>query len=275
MSMEKLKAFAGTKQGKLILGCSVILIICWSFMFIQFTGGFAALFPGEGRIKTLKQDIRKLRSQAAENRKKSARYDKQRKEYREKLVTYWNEERDGLADTVLRNVIQEAAKELEITLNALGSVRITRINSELYFAEVDNLSITAPYDVIIKFLSKLSENRPKLHWRRLDLRPEPIRHNARNNRSGNILQTTPATIRMRLNGAVRVVGYDGKLHVKMSEKKLPSAPLPGKTAEKTFKGKPEKVPVQNAEKIEAKKELSKQNGRKNTDSVKPVAGGVK
>ena len=216
MSMEKFKTFAGTKQGRLILGCCGILIVCWSFIFVQFTGGFSALFPGEEKIKRLKQDIRKLKSQVAENRVKADKYDAQKKEYRKKLVTFWNEKRDGLADTVLRNTIQNAAKDLELTLSALGSVRITRINSELYYAEVDNLSVSAPYDVLIKFLAKLSESRPSLHWRRLDLRPEPVRFNARNN-STNLLQNAPATIRMRLNGAVRVIGYDGKLPLQMDK----------------------------------------------------------
>ena len=231
MSMEKFKNFAGTKQGRLILGCCGILIICWGFMFIQFTGGFSALFPGEEKIKALKQDIRKLKAQVGENREKADKYDAQKKEYRQKLVTFWNEKRDGLADTVLRNTIQNAAKDLELTLSALGSVKITRINSELYYAEVDNLSVAAPYDVLIKFLAKLSGSRPALHWRRLDLRPEPNRNN-RNN-SSNILQNTPAAIRMRLNGAVRVIGYDGKQALQMEK--------PQKNKEKTIQNTPAKT----------------------------------
>ena len=268
MSMEKFKAFAGTKQGRLILGCCGILIICWSFMFVQFTGGFSALFPGEGKIKALKQDIRKLRAQVAENRLKADKYDAQKKEYRKKLVTFWNEKRDGLADTVLRNTIQNAAKDLELTLSALGSVRITRINSELYYAEVDNLSASAPYDVLIKFLAKLSNSRPALHWRRLDLRPEVFRSNR--NTSGNLLQNTPATIRMRLNGAVRVIGYDGKLTLPQEKQQKNKEKLIQKVPVKT-----EKNSVPAGQTSAAGKPVEKQAEINTPLDTKQAAGGAK
>ncbi|MBR2364919.1 MAG: hypothetical protein IKA79_06945 [Lentisphaeria bacterium] len=225
MSMEKFKSFVKTPSGKLILICSTVLIVCWGFMLVQFSGGFSALFPSEEKIKNLKQDVRKLRAQVEENRKKTAKSDLQKKLYREKLITYWNEERDGLVDTVLRNTIQNAAKELELTLSALGSVRITRINHELYYAEVDNLSATAPYDVLIKFFAKLEESRPALHWRRLDLRPDNGFMRQRNNAAQSAFQITPATVRMRFHGAVRVIGYDGKLSLKEMEKAVKKTPV--------------------------------------------------
>lgn len=257
MSTGKFKAFLKTTPGKLLLLCSVILVGCWSFMLIQFAGGFSSLFPSEEKIKNLKQDVRKLRSQVEENRKKAAKYDRQRKEYRENLVAYWNEERDGLVDTVLRNTIQNAAKELELTLTALGSVRITRINQELFFAEVDNLSATAPYDVLIKFFAKLEESKPSLHWKRLDLRPDHRRINQNRNRNSSLLQLTPATMPIRFYGALRVIGYDGKLPVKgMKEKQkmmLKKPVLPQNPSLTEKKNVPEKNIIE-------KKTLTKEQG---------------
>lgn len=257
MNTAKIKSFLSTPAGKLIISCSVILTGCWTFMFIQFSGGFASLFPSEEKIKNLKQEIRKLRSQVEENRKKALSYEKQKRLYREKLITYWNEERDGLVDTVLRNTIQNAAKELELTLSALGSVRITRINHELYFAEVDNLSASAPFDVLIKFFTKLEESSFSLHWRRLDLRPDQGRWNRGNRNNPSVFQITPATTRMRFHGAVRVIGYDGKLTLKEMEKAvkntsaksqktvqtkvLPATPL--KDSGKTISPATKKVPA--------------------------------
>lgn len=232
MNTEKIKSFLSTAAGKLIVSCAVILVGCWTFMFIQFSGGFSALFPSEEKIKNLKQEVRKLRSQVEENRKKALVYEKQKKVYRERLITYWNEERDGLVDTVLRNTIQNAAKELELTLSALGSVRITRINHELYFAEVDNLSASAPFDVLIKFFTKLEESKFPLHWRRLDLRPDRGgRNRGGNSNAQSVFQITPATTRMRFYGTIRVIGYDGKLTLKEMEKAVQKTSPKGK---KTF-----------------------------------------
>ena len=261
MKEKGLKGFVKTTQGKLILVCCAVLVVCWGFMLVQFAGGFSSLFPSEEKIKDLKQDVRKLRALAEEHRKTAAKYDLQKKLYREKLVTYWNEERDGLVDTVLRNTIQNTAKEMELTLSSLGSVRITRINNELYFAEVDNLSAAASYEALIKFLAKLEAIRPALHWRRLDLRPEPVRPGGPQQRGSNSSQTaalTPAATRMRLYGAVRVIGYDGKLPLSEIRKSLGSSAKGSSGTKNAVPGKangssPAPSPAQNGVEKEEKK----------------------
>ena len=115
--------------------------------------------------------------------------------YRKQLESYWCEERDGVVETELRNKIQQAASEIELKLNSLGSVRTTRINNELYYAEID-LSTSGTLETLVRFLGRIQEIRPALSWRRLDLRPE--------------MRNTDLIGNMNFNGAIRIIGFDGE-----------------------------------------------------------------
>ena len=257
MSPQEIKEFCMTPKGKLLLICGVLLVFSWIFMIFQFTGDMGELFPTQEGNNKLKQELRKLRADVGERREKARANELLRKRYREQLSTYWIEERDGLVDTVLRNRVQAAAKELELTLNALGSVRTTRINQELYYAEVDNVSLIASYDVILKFLRRLSKEQPKIYWRRLDLRMIPVRQqrqqmgrnsgaSTRSTVAGKEIPITPATLQMRFHGSLRVVGYDGKNPAALARGKkrqndLPIREIPAVRKEKGTHsaGKPE------------------------------------
>ena len=114
---------------------------------------------------------------------------------RKQLESYWREERDGVVETELRNKIQQAASEIELKLNSLGSVRTTRINNELYYAEID-LSTSGTLETLVRFLGRIQEIRPALSWRRLDLRPE--------------MRNTDLIGNMNFNGAIRIIGFDGE-----------------------------------------------------------------
>ena len=101
-----------------------------------------------------------------------------------------------MVDTELRNRIQQAARDVELKLNSLGSVRTSRINNELYYAEIDLSPVGTA------FLAKLREKSPLVSWRRFDLRPEPVRgQNASS--AGTVVQN------LNFNGAIRVIGFDG------------------------------------------------------------------
>lgn len=189
------REFAGTGRGKLILAlCG--LALSWIFLLWNFSGSFGDLLPGRERIADLEEEITQLKQQNATlvARKKAA--DDLKAQYQNQLVGYWREERDGVVDTELRNKIQQAAREVDLKLNSLGSVRTTRINSELYYAEID-LSTSGSLETLVRFLGRIQEISPKLSWRRLDLRPE--------------MRDTDLAGMMNFNGAIRIIGFDGEV----------------------------------------------------------------
>ena len=196
----KFREFVKTGRGKLTvaLGC---LALSWIFLLWQFSGSIGDLMPAAERIGAVEREVRELRQQNAALKARQKAAGELRTRYGKQLGSYWREERDGVVDTELRNRIQQAARDVELKLNSLGSVRTSRINTELYYAEID-LSTVGTLEAITAFLAKLREKSPLVSWRRFDLRPEPVRgQNASS--AGTVVQN------LNFNGAIRVIGFDG------------------------------------------------------------------
>ncbi|MDR0933178.1 MAG: hypothetical protein LBM70_09205 [Victivallales bacterium] len=187
------REFVKTGRGKLTVALCA-LGVSWLFLLWQFSGSFAGLMPSEDRISNIEREIKQLKQQNTQLRSRKKANDELKKLYLSRLEGYWNEERDGAVDTELRNRVQQAAREVDLKLNTLGSVRVSPINSELYYAEID-LSTSGPVETLVHFLGKIQEISPKLAWRRLELRPDAGRN-----------AESPGSL--VLNGAIRVIGFD-------------------------------------------------------------------
>lgn len=198
----KFKAFVGTTRGKLTLSLGVLILV-WVILLWRFADSFAGLLPGAGQIDRTEREVKDLMRQNATLKARVKTGDELKAKYRKQLEGYWHEERDGAVDTELRNRIQQAARDVDLKLGSLGSVRTTRINTELYYAEID-LAATGTLETIAAFLAKIQRNSPVLSWRRLDLRPEPVRGRPDSNTTG-----TTAVQNLNFNGAIRVIGFDG------------------------------------------------------------------
>ena len=199
----KFKEFAKTGRGKLILALGGLVVV-WIILLWQFAGSLAGLLPGAGEIDRTEREVKELRRQNAAVQVKAKEFDELKARYRRQLDGYWLEARDGVVDTELRNKIQQAAHEGELKLSSLGSVRTTRINGDLYYAEID-LASTGTLEAIAAFLARIQKITPALSWRRLDMRPEPVRGRP----DATTTTTANTTQSLNFNGAIRVIGFDG------------------------------------------------------------------
>lgn len=199
----KLKEFAKTGRGKLILSLGGLAFV-WVILLWQFAGSLAGLLPGAEEIDRTEREVKELRRQNATLQARSKEFDDLKGRYRKQRDGYWQEARDGVADTELRNKIQQAAHEVELKLGSLGSVRTTRINNDLYYAEID-LAATGTLEAIAAFLARIQKITPALSWRRLDMRPEPVRGRP----DAATTTTATATQNLSFNGATRIIGVDG------------------------------------------------------------------
>lgn len=199
----RFREFAKTGRGKLILALGGLVVV-WIILLWLFAGSLAGLLPGAGQIDRIEREVKDLRRQNVAVRAKVKEFDDLKARHRKQLDGYWQEARDGVVDTELRNKIQQAAHEGELKLSSLGSVRITRINSDLYYAEID-LATTGTLEAVTAFLARIQKITPALSWRQLDLRPEPMRGRP------DAITTTAAVTTQSLNfsGAIRIIGFDG------------------------------------------------------------------
>ena len=200
------KQMLSTPKGRLIfslalLGCS------WLFLFFYFFGDIASLLPGTERIAAVKQEIARLSPAYEKAISERDAATKTRDRYRAMIREAWIEARDGMVESGLRSQMNLAAQASGANFNNLGSVKVSRINSEFYLAELD-VSFSSTYEGMTQFLVEVEKLQPITCWRRLDIRPD---YSAMRNAAFTINLaaaangTNPEVVtRVLVSGAVRV-----------------------------------------------------------------------
>lgn len=212
MKQQSAKQFFSTQAGKLTLAI-IAMVVCWTVLIVYLsntsTGG--TWFPTEVDMNRVRQDIKKDTNTLATEQANKAAYDALEDQYEDSLATYWNADRDGEPETELRNLVNDAATRAGANLQNLGSVRMSSINSELSYADLD-FTLVDEYLKVIQFFAEVEKCTPRLSWRRVEIRLEPTRARAVTgpaNRPGAAATTTtsaPAQT-FRATGQVRVIKY--------------------------------------------------------------------
>ena len=207
---EKPKEFLTNGKGKLTVACGALLI-SWIFLLTQLGGSFSAWFPNEAAKEALRKEIKKLEAEQTEQQKKLHEMDEIQKKYSAMIENSWQFERDGDPELLLRQAVESTAKETDISLNNLGSVRTSRINDDFYFAELD-VSFSAPFENLMHFIAKLQAHKPALPWRRITANLSMRPPHQQNTRVVSNTATTAATqTTLMFNGTIRVIAFDGEL----------------------------------------------------------------
>ncbi len=206
----QLKKFLATPKGKLT-GALALLGACWGGIALYYFSSFLFDVPSNQRLAAMRMELKRQQRLFESTSAGAAEADLIRKRYEEMIATAWRPE-DGNVETELRLKVSEAARSGELKLNQLGSVRIDRINNELFFAELD-VSATGPLSDVIRFISTIGALKPEIRWKRLDIRPDM--RAARRNATLSIVnlaeqkdeqEVTP----VNFSGSLRVLGYEGK-----------------------------------------------------------------
>ncbi|MEG1980353.1 MAG: hypothetical protein RR060_06475 [Victivallaceae bacterium] len=140
-------------------------------MLIQVIGSLGNIMPTQNDIVQAEKDRQTAKNNFEQQAKKMRDFDNLKKDYRTRCATYWNTNQNGNVEIVLRELVDGAARKLDMKLNSLGSVRSGKINSELNYAELDVI-IVDKYENIVAFIAEIDKISPKLAWKRFDLRQE-------------------------------------------------------------------------------------------------------
>ena len=160
ITKEQVRAFVATPKGKLAVACAGLLL-CWIFLLVYFFGDTISAF---GDSQSLEKAKKELARQSAENAKVRIRYNelaRQKKRYRAIVDSAWKENREEQVKNKLHNSITAAAAKLEFKLSRIGSVKIDRLNSKLYCAEVD-ITAAGKLDEIINLIAAMEEILPAI-----------------------------------------------------------------------------------------------------------------
>ncbi len=210
-----LKKLTSTKKGQLILCCSCLGLV-WLVILLNFLSGKLNDIPNQAKISKVRQELSRLEREREKISKEYDQYNAVRKEYRILAGNSWINSHDGSIETNLRSKVRKAAQKVDFKLNNIGSVRTGRINHDFFYADVD-ISGNGDLSDVMKFLAQVAAIRPRLSWRRLDLRPD-LRFRRNNNAAGSAnlaaQQNSVPETRLNFSGTLRVFGYEGKLTVK-------------------------------------------------------------
>ena len=193
-----LKEKLSTPKGRLAAALSALLI-SWIFLFFYFVGPVGSIFPTEEMIRQSREELKKLQKENVSLKQREKEFLSLEKSYQALKERSWKGE-NGSLETDFRAAVQAAAKESSLDLNSLGTVKTTKINNELYFAEID-FQGTAPIDVIAEFLSKVRGIKPSVSWKRFDLRRGMGFQRTANTANLSAISSDPLT----MNGTLRVI----------------------------------------------------------------------
>ena len=226
MNKAEFKEFIRTPKGKLTLAlCAMVL--SWIFLLLNFSSSLMITLPSESRKAEIKKDIRKLRTELKGLQEKQQQAERQKKNWKKLAEQSWQPKRDGDPELLLRQIIEAAARKSELKLNNLGSVRITRINQDFSFAEMD-VSATTRIAPLAAFMNEIRKSGRNISWRRFSVFTMMRRPRTGNSRTVSSNQTDDNLI---FSGNLRtLVFYSETADVKNADgdKKLPgSGPQPG------------------------------------------------
>lgn len=215
--------FLKSSRGRLIVICLLLMCGSWAFLLWTFRSSFSGYFAGQEEKNEIRQDVSKLKKTYQERLNKWQECEKIKKDYQVILTEAWPYSEEQDPEQLLRLMAEKAAKEVEIQLNNLGSVRVSRINQELFYAELD-ISATAPFEKLVHFLGKVKKFEPRVSWRRLTLfslpaRPQPTTGKTTVTTSSNGTPSQQAQLMM--NGTIRVIVYHGERDESPDQEKTP------------------------------------------------------
>ncbi len=193
--MDKINAFLNTPKGKKIALVSVAGVILLIVLGISFGSMIANFIPSEEKLEAERKNYKRAQLNYAEVQKKYAALKDVDKQYARLTARAWRSDRDGDIETELRKVLEKAARDCEIRLNSIGTVRKRAINNNLSFAELD-VNVSESIDNVVKFIRLLQENPVGINWKRVDMRND-MRWRGNNN-SGS-------AVNLNFNGTIRVV----------------------------------------------------------------------
>ena len=189
-----IKELLKTPKGKLTAALCA-LGISWLFLFLYFVGPLDNLAPSAREIADMETEVKKLRKENTALQLRAKEQLNRQKTFESMRKSYWQKE-NGIIETDLRSLVQDAAQKAEFPLNSLGSVKTSKIHAELYFAEID-IQGSAAIEVIAAFLSRIREIKPALSWKRFDLRMNMRFRPNNSNQSANT--------ELFLNGSLRII----------------------------------------------------------------------
>ncbi|MBQ4314439.1 MAG: hypothetical protein IJC21_03255 [Lentisphaeria bacterium] len=209
------KEYIKTPKGKLV--CSLCALgAVWAVLIFNFLGGMKELVPSADKMRNAERELKRKKLAYEKVKAEKDEAEKVKEAFHAILRSSWQEQKHGMVESTLRQMISDTAKAQMLKLASLGSVKTSRINNDFYFAEID-VTFQARYPEVMRFIASIQKLEPQLSWKRFDIRPDfrSLRQMSANASSiagmvaKNSGENIESAITVNFSGTIRIIGFDG------------------------------------------------------------------
>jgi hypothetical protein len=166
--MNKIKTLISANK-KAVLG--IIPVIVLSIIAIGlYSSEIAALWPGGDRIQKELDDLGDMHKDLEKEIREVRNIRQVRENFIKQGKDFWIPKRDGDIENNIIKKIEDVAKTSGLKLQNIGNARLSKINEEISFMEV-NIEAKSSMEEISRFISDLYKANPCFYWRKCVLRP--------------------------------------------------------------------------------------------------------
>lgn len=158
------------KTGKSVLifisAVAIVFVAGLLFMFSQFWDN---IFPNSDIILKAKNELIQKQAELKEKGIALAYKRNQRKQFANESENYWIVKRDGELEGALQKNIENAARNVNVTINSIGNLNLAKLNEQFSYSDL-NLEILGAAEDISRLLVEIYKSKPKLYWVRCMIR---------------------------------------------------------------------------------------------------------
>ena len=130
---------------------------------------------GKSDIILETQTIKKLQKKLKLEQSKVKIIKAEKQSLVKKSKEFWVAQRDGQANIKIQKNIETAAKQSDVDLKTLGTLRFSSTGNGVSKGEFD-ISCSGTLESIAQFINKISNTHPRIYWERCLLRPDNIKN---------------------------------------------------------------------------------------------------
>jgi|APCry1669188910_1035180.scaffolds.fasta_scaffold156645_1 hypothetical protein len=166
--MNKVKTLISANK-KAVLGIIPVIILS-IIAIVLYSSEIAALWPGGDRIQKELDDLGDMHKDLEKEIREVRNIRQVRENFIKQGKDFWIPKRDGDIENNIIKKIEDVAKTSGLKLQNIGNARLSKINEEISFMEV-NIEAKSSMEEISRFISDLYKANPCFYWRKCVLRP--------------------------------------------------------------------------------------------------------
>ena len=162
------KAFWKSRRGQITF-CVLGMLASLLFLLIQFGDSLFSSLSANSNPQARERELKKLKAEQVRLKNELANIEIIRQAAAGKLQGAWRSRQLGEPEVELRGMIGKTAKNMDLRLNNISTVRRNNFNKDISLLEVD-VTLNTDLETLMRFLLAVDKLEPALYWKRFECR---------------------------------------------------------------------------------------------------------